>query len=91
MTTPGHIPAIAMEAPSPDSGNFSWKDYFTRALIAADEPMLANKITTDVRGLHRDEQGHLIIERTVTTLDLRRVLEKCLYQGSVVQWNRKMV
>lgn len=79
MTTPGHIPAIAMEAPSPDSGNFSWKDYFTRALIAADEPMLANKITTDVRGLHRDEQGHLIIERTVTTLDLRRVLEKCLY------------
>ncbi len=78
MTTPGHIPVMAMEAPSPDSGNFSWKDYFTRALIAADEPMLANKITTDVRGLHRDEEGRLIIERTVTTLDLRRVLEKCL-------------
>ncbi len=78
-TTPGHIPVIAMEAPSPDSGNFSWKDYFTRALIAADEPMLADKITYDMRGIHRDEQGQLIIERTLTTPDLRRVLEKCLY------------
>jgi hypothetical protein len=78
-TTPGHIPAIAMEAPSPDSGNFSWKDYFTRALIAADEPMLADKIIYDMRGIHRDEQGQLIIERTLTTPDLRRVLEKCLY------------
>jgi hypothetical protein len=78
-TTPGHIPAIAMEAPSPDSGNFSWKDHFTRALIAADEPMLVDKISYDMRGIHRDEQGQLIIERTLTTPDLRRVLEKCLY------------
>jgi hypothetical protein len=72
-TTPGHMPAVLMEAASPDTGNFSWKDYFTRALIAADEPMLADKITYDVRGIHRDG-------RTVTALDLRRVFEKCLQQ-----------
>jgi len=78
-TTPGHMPALMMEAPSPDTGNFSWKDYMTRALIAADEPMLADKITYDTRGIHRDEQGRLIIERTVTTPDLRRVLEKCFH------------
>lgn len=78
-TTPGHIPVIAMEAPSPDSGNFSWKDYFTRALIVSDEPLLTDKITYDVRGMHRDEQGRLIIERSLTTPDLRRILEKCLY------------
>jgi len=77
-TTPGHLPVIAMEAASPDSGNFSWKDYFTRALLALDEPMLADKITYDIHGMHRDEQGHLIIERTLTVPDLRRVLEKCL-------------
>jgi len=76
-TTSGHMPAMLMEAASPDTGNFSWKDYFTRALIAADEPMLQEKITYDIRGIHRDGQGQLIIERTVTTLDLRRVLEKC--------------
>ncbi len=77
--TPGHIPAILMEAASPDTGNFSWKDYFTRALIAADEPMMADKITYDVHGMRRDGQGQLVIERTATALDLRRVLEKCFH------------
>src|SRR5713226_5258574 len=78
--TSGHMPAMLMEAASPDTGNFSWKDYFTRALIAADEPMLADKITDDVRGFHRDGRGQLVIERNVTVLDLRRVFEKCLQQ-----------
>ncbi len=78
--TSGHMPAMLMEAASPDTGNFSWKDYFTRALIAADEPMLADKITYDVRGFHRDGRGQLVIERNVTVLDLRRVFEKCLQQ-----------
>lgn len=79
-TTPGHMPVMMMEAASPDTGNFSWKDYFTRALIASDEPMVADKIIYDVRGIHRDGQGQLVIERTVTALDLRRVFEKCLQQ-----------
>lgn len=80
LTTPGHIPVVAMEATSPDTGNFSWKDYFTRALMALDEPMLADKITYDVRGIHRNGQGQLVIQRNVTALDLRRVLENCLHQ-----------
>jgi energy-coupling factor transporter ATP-binding protein EcfA2 len=78
MTTLGHIPVVAMEAPSPDSGNFSWKDYFTRALIALDEPMMASKLTHTSRGISRDEQGHLVIQASLTAPDLRRVLEKCL-------------
>ncbi len=77
-TTPAHMPVIAMEAPSPDSGSFSWKDYFTRALLAADEPMLAHKVTYQVRGIHRDDLGHLIIDRTATTPDLRYIFEQCL-------------
>jgi energy-coupling factor transporter ATP-binding protein EcfA2 len=76
-TTPGHIPAIAVEAASPDTGSFSWKDFFTRALIASDEPMLADKITYDISGLHRDEQGRLVIQQEVTAPNLRRILEKC--------------
>lgn len=79
LTTTGTIPVVAMEAPSPDSGNFSWKDYFTRALIALDEPMMDAKVTFDIRGIHRDDQGQLVIEQSVTTADLRRVLEKCLH------------
>jgi hypothetical protein len=76
--SPGHIPVVGMEAASPDSGNFSWKDYYTRALMALDEPLLSDKIGYEVRGVHRDDQGRLVIERTLTVPDLRRVLEKCL-------------
>src|SRR6266699_1504645 len=75
---PDHIPVVGMEAVSPDSGNFNWRDYYVRALEALDEPMLEDKITNKVQGIHRDEQGKLIIERTVTATDMRRVLEKCL-------------
>jgi len=77
-TTPGHIPVIGMEIPSPETGNFSWKDYYTRALLAVDEPMLSDKIAYGVRGMHRDSQERLVIERNITALDLRRVFEKCL-------------
>src|SRR6266849_242252 len=75
---PGHIPVVGMEAVSPDSGNFNWRDYYIRALRALDEPMLEHKITYEVRGIHRDEQGKLIIESNVRAPDMRRVLEKCL-------------
>jgi len=73
---PDHIPVMAMEAPSPDSGNFSWKDYFTRALIAADEPLVADKVAYELGGTPQSEQFPL--SRRLTTPDLRRVLEKCL-------------
>lgn len=75
---PSHIPVVAMEAASPDSGSFHWKDYYTRALLALDEPFIADKITYDVRDMHRDEQGRLVIERNLTIPDLRRALEKTL-------------
>jgi energy-coupling factor transporter ATP-binding protein EcfA2 len=79
LVTPGHLPVVSMEAPAPDSGNFSWKDYFTRALLALDDPVLAANIPYDQRGVHRDEQGNLVIDRVVSSPDLRRVLEKCLH------------
>jgi hypothetical protein len=78
LGSPGHIPVVGMEAPSPDSGNFSWRDFYTRALVALHEPMITHKMTSELRGLHQDDQGRLIIERNVTAPDLRRVLEKCL-------------
>lgn len=41
------IPIAALELPSPDSGNFNWKDYYTRALEALDEPLINYKIDYD--------------------------------------------
>jgi hypothetical protein len=42
--------------------------------------MLGHKISYDIHGMSRDEQGKLIIQQEVTALNLRRVLEKCLQQ-----------
>src|SRR5258708_3003671 len=77
-TNPGHIPVVAVEAVIPDCGSCHWKEYYTRALLALDEPFIADKITYDVRDMHRDEQGRLVIERNLTIPDLRRALEKTL-------------
>ena len=40
----GRIPVVGVEAVAPAERNFSWKDYYTRALIALEEPLIDNKI-----------------------------------------------
>lgn len=77
MANPGHIAVLGLEVPSPDSGRFVWKDFYTRACEAMDEPMLEDKIVYDERGMNRDLQGRLIIDqRAITATALRRVFEK---------------
>src|SRR6266545_6770470 len=34
----GRIPVVGFEAVAPDSGSFSWKDYYRRGLRALEEP-----------------------------------------------------
>lgn len=48
----GHIPVVAVEAVAPDSGSFSWKDYYQRALRALEEPLLRHKINYGGQDLH---------------------------------------
>lgn len=40
---PGHIPVIGLEVAVADSDNFRWRDYYTRALQALDEPAIEEK------------------------------------------------
>ncbi|MBU0493748.1 MAG: ATP-binding protein [Chloroflexi bacterium] len=83
---PGRVPVVGLEAVAPDSGNFNWKDYYTRALIALDEPLLAHKtggersesIDYGVRGIRRDGLGQLVIAHNVVGTELRRALEQGL-------------
>ncbi len=42
---PGLVPVVSMEAAAPDSSQFSWKDYYRRALLALDEPLIDRKLT----------------------------------------------
>lgn len=75
---PGYIPVVGLEAVAPESGNFKWKDYYTRALIALDEPLRAHKLDYGVRNVQRDGAGRLVIGQSVVASELRWALEQCL-------------
>ncbi|MDH3674030.1 MAG: ATP-binding protein [Anaerolineae bacterium] len=75
---PARLPVIALEALAPETGNFSWKDFYTRALLTCDEPLVERKIDYGVRGLHRDQTGQLFIRRDASTAGLRQAWEQCL-------------
>lgn len=77
-TNPGHIPVVSLDAVSPDSGIFNWRDYYIRALAALGEPLIREKIVCRTPGFEVDKSGRLMVERAVTVPDLRRVLEQCL-------------
>jgi type II secretory pathway predicted ATPase ExeA len=80
---PGRVPVVGLEAVAPESGQFNWKDYYTRALLALDEPLAEHKRDLAVRGLRRDGGGRLRVAHTAPAPELRRALEQCLRQRQV--------
>lgn len=74
----GRVPVVGIEAVAPESRNFNWKDYYTRALIALEEPLIEYKFDYGVRGIYRDTLGHLVVESKVVAPALRRALESTL-------------
>ena len=76
---PGRIPVVAVEAVAPESGQFNWKDYYTRALMAMEEPLIGQKIDYSARRLHSDGAGRLVVEHANSAPELRRALEQCLH------------
>lgn len=74
----GRIPVVGVEAVAPESKNFSWKDYYTRALVALEEPLVDHKFDYGVRGIYRNIFGQVVIEQKVVAPALRRALEQAL-------------
>lgn len=44
---PGHIPVVGLEVAVADADSFRWRDYYQRALVALDEPMIDHKTIPD--------------------------------------------
>lgn len=74
----GRVPVVGVEAVAPESRNFNWKDYYTRALIALEEPLIDHKFDYNVRGIYRDSLGKINVESKVVAPALRRALENAL-------------
>jgi hypothetical protein len=70
----GRVPVVGVEAVAPESRNFNWKDYYTRALIALEEPLIDHKVNYGVRGIYRDIFGKINVESKVVAPALRRAL-----------------
>ncbi len=77
----GKIPVVGVEAVAPESGNFNWKDYFTRALIALEEPLIEHKINIDygMPEIRRNSEGGILIKQSTSAAKLRQALEKALF------------
>jgi energy-coupling factor transporter ATP-binding protein EcfA2 len=75
---PGRIPVIGVEAAAPDSGNFNWKDYYRRALLAVEEPLTDFKIAYGSAGVLATQTGRYAVVRRGEGSELRYALEQAL-------------
>jgi AAA domain len=76
---PSLVPVVSIVAVAPDSSQFSWRDYYKRALIALEEPLIDRKIIYRVHGVSRNSSGELMVDPRVLGLELRHALETALY------------
>lgn len=83
---PDLIPVVRVDAVAPESGSFSWADFYERLLLALGEPMIPDKIDYRTREVARDSSGRLKPRRNrARTEDLRWAVEQCLKRrGPVV-------
>jgi hypothetical protein len=72
------VPVVGIEAIAPESRYFNWKEYYTRALITLEEPLIDHKFDYGVRGISRNDFGKINVESKVVAPALRRALENAL-------------
>jgi len=75
---PGIMPVVSLEAPAPDSSQFSWKDYYRRALIALEEPLVDRKLTYAAHASFHGACGRALSGPIVPGIELRLALESGL-------------
>ena len=74
----GIMPVVSLEAPAPDSSQFSWKDYYRRALIALKEPLVDRKLTYAAHASFHGACGRALSDPIVPGIELRLALESGL-------------
>lgn len=73
---PGHLPLIYLRAPPPDTPRYTWGDFYSEYLQAADEPLIAHKVDLDRRAAERAGKVEKLPRGQERTQDLRRAVIK---------------
>jgi shikimate kinase len=78
------IPIASMVCPSPETGNFNWKDYYVKALKALNEPMIDKKINYKKIINNNQAEGEYLSNKKETALELRYSLENAFDKRNTV-------
>lgn len=74
----GRIPFVGLELISPDTGIFSWKDFYRRFLLAMDEPLVEHKTNAETPKSSPDGKLYIKTGPRSGTAELRFVAERAL-------------
>jgi hypothetical protein len=75
---PSRIPIVGLPAASPESGNFNWKDFFRRLLLALGEPCVDRKKAPEVCTGRIGAHSQHSIGRRAAGSELREAAEEIL-------------
>lgn len=72
------VPIVMVEALSPETGNFNWKDFYRRLLLKLDEPGINRKIIPYLQAAEYQDQKRFFIGGRAAATVLRHSAEQVL-------------
>ena len=75
---PCRLPLVMVEALSPETGNFNWKDFYWRLLDRLGEPCIDKKIIPDLQRNDHHDHRHIALHAKPGIADLRHAVEQAL-------------
>jgi hypothetical protein len=75
---PGCVPVVGIEAMAALTGNFSWRDYFTRLLREMDEPLISRKLCRDPAVVDGPVNSRFAIGSRASGFELQYAAEQAL-------------
>jgi energy-coupling factor transporter ATP-binding protein EcfA2 len=79
-----YLPIAGVEARSPDSGSFDWKDYYKSVLIAVSEPFADYKIRTSSSRIYGNGSEQKIVKVKPNLANLRTDVEHIFQQRQLI-------
>jgi len=75
---PCRLPLVMIEALSPETGNFNWKDFYRRLLVKLDEPCIDKKIVPNLQRNERQDYRYIAVHSKAGVAELRHAVEQAL-------------